>query len=102
MMPPITSSPWLIVSTNDLRSMASTSARRMSALSNGATVRLTRMLRLRFIDVVSQIACGASFWTSLRSAGVTSHGKVRSKRPAMKLRIAVEGLLTMLKSMPSR
>jgi hypothetical protein len=91
-----------MVSTKALRSRASTIARRISGLSNGAAVLLTRRLRLRFIDVVSQIACGASFRTNLRSSGVTSQGKVRSKRSAMKLRIAVDGLLTMLKSMPSR
>ena len=101
-VPPTTDRPWVSVSTKALRSSASTSARRMSGLSNGAAVRFTSRLTLRFIDVVSQIAAGASFFTNLRSFGVTSHGKVRSKRPATKLSAAVEGLFTIVKSIASR
>ena len=102
MVPPTADWPWVRVSTKVLRSSARMSARRMPALSNGATVRLTSRLTLRFIDVVSQIAAGASFFTNLRSVGVTSHGKVRSKRPATKLSTAVDGLLTIVKSIASR
>ena len=87
---------------NALRSIASTSARRSSGLSNGGASRLMMRLVLLFIDVVWQATFGICALMSLRIGIVTSQGKVMSKRPDTKLSIAVARLGTIANSMPSR
>src|SRR5262252_4890460 len=91
-----------MMSTNDLRSIDSTSARRRSALSNGGASRFTIRLVLLFIDVTWQATVGIWTLRSFRIGIVTSQGKVMSNLPEAKLSIAVARLGTMVNSMPSR
>ena len=57
---------------NDLRSMVSSIARRMSALSNGGAVLFTIRLVLLFIGATSQMALEACALMSLSSGMVTA------------------------------
>ena len=57
---------------NDLRSMVSSIARRMSALSNGGAVLFTIRLVLLFIGATSQTALVACALMSLSSGMVTA------------------------------
>ncbi len=87
---------------NALRSSASAIARRISRLSNGGEDELTMMLVETLIGSTTQTAFGACFLTSLSSGIETSVGNVMSNLPEIKPRIAVERLVMMVNSMPSR
>jgi hypothetical protein len=69
---PISPCPSARMSIKLLRSSASASARRKSALSNGGASRLTSRLVLELAGTSSQIACGACCFMSLISGTVTS------------------------------
>src|SRR3954471_12921739 len=88
--------------TNALRSSVSASARRISRLSNGGEDELTMMLVETLIGSTTHTAFGAWFLTSLSSGIDTSVGNVMSNLPATKARMAVERLVMMVNSMPSR
>ena len=85
-----------------LRSSASAIARRMSRLSNGGEDELTMMLVETLIGSTTHTAFGACVLTSLSSGIDTSVGNVMSNLPETKPRIAVERLVMMVNSMPSR
>ena len=100
--PPMSELPSNMMSTNDLRSSDSATARRTSALSNGALSRLMIRLVETLVGSSTQTAFGACAFTSFSSGIETSVGNVMSNLPATKPRIAVERFGMMVYSMPSR
>jgi hypothetical protein len=71
-------------------------------LSNGGADELTMMLVATLIGSTTQTAFGACALTSLSSGIDTSVGKVMSNFPETNPSIAVERLVMMVNSMPSR
>jgi len=84
------------------RSRVNASARRKSELSKGGAARLTIRVRGIFHGTTSQIACGAWFWICFISGIDRMPTANRSKFPAAKAMIAVDGFLMIVNSMPSR
>ncbi len=102
MTPPISPCPSLMMSTKALRSMLSAIACRRLGSSKGGLSRLTIRLRLILPGLNSQIALG--IWLSIffLSATVRLYGKVMSNVPAVKANVAVDRLLMIVYSIPSR
>ena len=71
MTPPTSPWPSVMMSMNAWRSRLSAIARRSSGLSKGGAVGLTIIVRLTFVAVTSQIACGAWLLKSFKVGIVT-------------------------------
>ena len=102
MTPPMSPCPSPMMSIKARRSRLNAIARRNSALSKGGTSRLTIRLRPTPVGANSQIACGICAFTSFHSGTEVPYGQVMSNLPAMKANVAVDRLLTIVYSMPSR
>ena len=102
MTAPIRAWPSNRMSLNGFWSIASTSARRSSGLSNGGASRLIRMLVLTLVGRASQTASGFCALTSFSIGKVTSESNVMSNSPATKPSMRVLRLGTIFQSMASR
>jgi len=94
--------PWSRMSMKAFRSRLSAIARRKSGLSKGGLSRLMSRCRLPPDDVISHIACGIWVCTSFNSGTVRLYGQIMSNFPEANARIAVDMVLMIGYSMPSR
>jgi len=78
--PPISPSPAVMMSMNDLRSRLSDIARRKSGLSKGGAPRLTSRLRPTLAENIGQTACGAWFFDVLQLRHRHAGEKIRLSR----------------------
>src|SRR4029078_6310154 len=102
MVPPTSAWPSNRIEMKALRSSANAIARRTSRLSNGGEDELTMMLVETLVGSTTQTALGAWDFTSFSKGIVICVGNVMSNLPATNPRIAVERLVMMVNSIPSR
>src|SRR4029078_3985790 len=102
MVPPTSAWPSNRIEMKALRSSANAIARRTSRLSNGGADELTMMLVETLVGSTTQTALGAWDFTSFSNGIVICVGNVMSNLPATNPRIAVERLVVMVNSIPSR